>query len=131
LSTIAIGGSVGTSALKDDDLAARLPFMPTTQRTFATTDQFVAFFRVYQGARRTDALSAVNLRIVLVDAQGRSAASQAATLAPDQFVGRSADYFVRLPLSGLASGEYLLRVEAAAGKDLIAGRAVRFQIAAR
>ena len=131
LSTIAVGGSAGTSALKDDDLAARLPFMPTTQRAFSTADQFVAFFRVYQGTRRTEVLSAVNLRIALVDAQGQTAASQAATLAPDQFAGRSADYFVRLPLSGLASGDYLLRVEAAAGKDLVAGRVVRFQIAAR
>ena len=64
----------------------------------------------------------------ITDTSGQVVLTEVTTLAPEKFAaGRGADYRVDLPLDRLASGEYLVTVEAAKGQ-LIARRGVRVAI---
>jgi VWFA-related protein len=128
LSSVVLGATVGTVTAPKDFLAGTLPIVPTARREFASTDRLVAFLRVYQGTRRSDALLPVLLRASVLDAGGRAVAGEATTLDASQFAkGRAADHYLGLPLAGLGPGEYLLRIEAEMGQR-IAGRAVRFSV---
>jgi hypothetical protein len=109
-----------------DALKAIIPIVPTTRRTFRAGDQAAAFVRVYQGG--TKAMAAVPLRIqvrndadVLVVDRREDAAVSAFSSA------RAADLNIALPLPRLASGSYLLTVEATLGKNA-SRRDLRFRI---
>jgi VWFA-related protein len=128
LSSIVLSATVGTVTGPKDFLASVLPIVPTARRTFSKADRSVAFLRIYEGLRRRDPVAPVTLRTSLLDSQGRDVAAASTVLAAEQFAsGRAADYYISLPLSTLASGEYLLRVEAAMGA-FAAGRVLRFNV---
>jgi VWFA-related protein len=128
LSSVVLGATAGTLTAPRDFVATLLPIVPTAQREFARTDRFLGFLRVYQGTSRRDPLLPVRLRSSVLDAKGDVVATEAAVLAAAQFEKeRTAEHYISLPLAGLASGEYLLRIEAEMG-TYSAGRAVRFSV---
>lgn len=129
LSSIALGATIGTASAPGNFLSSVLPITPTVQRDFARTDRLVGFLRVYQGTSRRDAIAPVTLRTTVLDAQGRVSGSSSTVMSAEQFANRTAEHLVNLPLSDLAPGEYLLRVEATMGSRVV-GRAVRFTVGA-
>jgi VWFA-related protein len=128
LSSIVVGANARTLTAPKNFLSALLPIVPTARREFARVDRFVAFFRIYQGTARQDALAPVQLQSTIVDARGSVVATETRTLDPGQFASdRTADYYVTVPPATLAPGDYLLSVEATMGTR-VAGRAMRFGI---
>ncbi|MCC7043982.1 MAG: VWA domain-containing protein [Acidobacteria bacterium] len=128
LSNIVLGATSGTSSAPPDFLDTVLPLRPTPQRTFRRVDQSTAFVRVYQGTSRTDEPEPVHVRVRIVDARDRDVRDEVLVLQPSAFVvGRTADLRMPLPLASLATGDYLLRLEAATGTH-VAGRAIRFSV---
>jgi VWFA-related protein len=128
LSNIVIGATAGTLTAPRDFLSSLLPIVPTTRREFARADRVVAFFRIYQGTNRTDPMAPVQLRSSIVDAHDTVIAAEAGVLEVGEFAkARAADHYITLPLSALAPGEYLLKVEATMGARA-AGRAMRFVV---
>jgi VWFA-related protein len=100
---------------------------PTTQRTFARGDQVRAFLQIYEGTRRTEAITPVSVRVRILDARGQATRDQAIVFAEKDFQGRHADCRINLPLDRLAAGEYLLEMTASAGEET-AERKVRFAV---
>ena len=126
ISNVVIGATAGTLTAPKDFLSPLLPVVPTGRREFARSDRLMAFFRIYQGVNRQDALGPVQLRSTIVDARGAVVASESSTLGAEQFgMGRTADHYLTVPLATLAPGEYLLQVETTMGSR-VAGRAMRF-----
>jgi hypothetical protein len=126
LSNIITGAPAGTLTAPKDFLSPLFPIVPTARREFARAEPLVAFFRVYQGTMRREPLVPVQLRSSIVDAHDKIVASEASVLDVAQFAkGRTADHYVTLPLTTLAPGEYLLKVETTMGART-AGRAMRF-----
>ena len=116
LSNIIVGATAGTLTAPKDFLASLLPIVPTARREFARTGRLLAFFRVYQGTNRTDPLVPVQVRSSIVDDHDRVVATEAGVLDVAEFAkARAADYYVTLPLTTLAAGEYLLKVETTMG----------------
>jgi VWFA-related protein len=93
-----------------------LPVVPTTAREFAKDDVVTAFVRVYQGSRARPGAVTVNTRIV--DAQDAVVHTSTLEMPQEKFSGqpRASDFQMRLPLSELPAGEYLLTIEAVAGE---------------
>ena len=103
-----------------------IPVVPTTERSFAASDPVTAFLRLYQGG--SDKLAAVPLKIQIQDAAGKAVFEKAESIAVERFsTERSTEYQLQLPLSTLTPGDYLLTIEATAGK-VAARRDVRFQV---
>ena len=128
LSNIIVGATAGTLTAPKDFLASLLPIVPTARREFARTGRLLAFFRVYQGTNRSDPLIPVQVRSSIVDDHDRVVATEAGVLDVAEFAkARAADYYVTLPLTTLAAGEYLLKVETTMGART-AGRAMRFVV---
>jgi VWFA-related protein len=129
---VSMSGVVMNSALAALPVAPRravrdlVPLDPTSERTFTAADIITAFVRVYQGGNTP--LNAVPLAARIVDAKGTSMFNQKATLAAAGFdANRSAEYQLRLPLSTLKPGVYLLTFETTVGKTT-ARRDVRFAV---
>jgi hypothetical protein len=128
ISNVVIGATAGTLTAPRDFLSPLLPIVPTGRREFVRSDRLTAFFRIYQGIGRQDALGPVQLRTSIADAQGAIVASESTTIGVDQFAsGRSADRFLTVPLGKLVPGEYLLQLETTRGSR-VAGRAIRFVV---
>jgi VWFA-related protein len=128
LSTIVVDAPRTTTSVPRDALRGLLPAPPTTTRAFRRDETVSAFMRVYQGTARDEALSAVAVRVQIVDGQNRAVHDEVMPLGAAAFQGpRAADCRIPLPVSQLAPGEYLLRVEATMGKR-VAGRAMRFSV---
>jgi len=128
LSNIVVTAPNGTLTAPKDFLSPVLPIVPTARREFARTDRFAAFFRIYEGTDRQDPLMPVQLQSTVVDAGDRVVATETRTLDVGQFAkNRAADYYVVLPLTTLAPGDYLLKIEAKMGQR-VAGRAMRFVV---
>jgi hypothetical protein len=128
LSNIVMSAPATANSAPPEFLEAVLPLRPTPQRTFRRGDQSTAFVRVYQGTSRTDELRPVPVRVRIVNAGDRDVRDEVLVLQPSAFaVGRTADLRMPLPLASLPAGDYLLRLEAAAGEH-VAGRAVRFSV---
>ena len=128
LSHIAIAAQPGTLTAPRDALADLIPVVPTTRRTFARTDNAVAFMRIYQGLVRTDELLPVVVTASVVDRAGDVRLRQTLEFKPAEFGAiRAADCRFTLPVARLAPGEYLFAVEATRG-ERVAGRAVRFTV---
>ena len=129
---LSLSGVVLTSALPAAPIAPIralrdvIPVIPTTERSFTPSDPVTAFLRLYQGG--SDKLAPVTLKIQIQDATGKSVFEKAESIAVERFSAeRSAEYQLQLPLSTLTAGDYLLTIEAAAGKALFK-RDVRFQV---
>ncbi len=111
-----------------DGLKGVIPIVPTTQRTFGSTDQASAFVRVYQGGRNL--LAQVPLRIQVRNDDDVTVLDRQEIVQPPAFgAGRTADVNVTLPISRLRPGDYLLTIEATVPqKPGVVKREVRFSI---
>jgi VWFA-related protein len=126
LSGIVLAATPSVPSAPRDAFTNLLPLMPTAQRTFAPTDRATVFLRVYQDAKATVKPATVTARIT--DAADRVVFDQAAPLTADLFTAtHGADYRLELPLERLASGEYLLTIDAAQD-GRVARRGVRFTV---
>jgi VWFA-related protein len=103
-----------------------LPIVPTSARTFAGGGKVSMFVRVSQGGKKPAADVTVTTRIV--DARDNVRHEQRAVVSADRFApARTADHQVDLPLAQLEGGDYLLRVDAAAGAHK-SSRDARFRV---
>jgi hypothetical protein len=107
-----------------DELASLLPLVPTTRRTFRSTDTVKGFLRAYQNGNRPAASAAVEVK----DMRGTSVFSERAGLTSVTIDGlRTSDYSVVLPVDRFPAGSYLLSVAVTSGQDRIE-RALRFSM---
>ena len=84
--------------------------------------------QIYQGTARTDALAPVVMRVRILDAKGTALRDQSLPFPESSFVSnRRTDGVITLPLSSLAPGEYLLKLDASANGDT-SGRVLRFTV---
>jgi len=98
--------------------------IPTARREMARTDHATVFLRVYQEANATVGPATITARIT--DTADRVVFNDVTQLAVDRFTAdHGADYLLDLPAGRLASGEYLLTIEAAQG-ERTARRGMRF-----
>ena len=103
----------------------------TTERAFDRGDQVRAFFQIYQGTARTDAIVPVTTRVRVIDSRGTVARDQSIVFAPADFHARRTDCRINVPIDGLTPGDYLLEIIATAGDEhRDAQAAVRGAIAA-
>jgi hypothetical protein len=101
-------------AIKNGVLEEILSAVPTAERTFVRDDHVTAFVRFYQGGGKDPLPVSIVTRIV--NERDATAFERAMDLSGDEFTkDRSADRAIRLPLTDLPPGEYLLRIEAASG----------------
>lgn len=99
---------------------------PTTEREFSQADAATAFVRIYQGG--SDPLGAVSLTSRVRDAKDEVVFTQEHMLVSDRFnKARAADFQLRLPLSKLVPGEYLLTIDGASG-NAAAMRTLKFTV---
>ena len=108
---------------------ASSPMQPTTVRAFASNDRARALVRIYRGHRRDLASgSSVEMTSRILDATNSVVTTDTRTL---RFAGgervEHQDYGLDLPLGTLPPGDYLLMVEAVAGRDRLT-RAGTFQV---
>ena len=104
-----------------------LPITPTTRRTFAPGDRVTAFARVHQGGKAP--VRGVPVRVQVTDDRGAVVLNRLQDLAADRFTAaRSADIKFDVPVANLATGEYLLTLEADSSGDAIR-RQIRFRVA--
>jgi VWFA-related protein len=126
LSGIVLAATPSVPSAPRDAFTNLLPLIPTAQRTFAPTDRATVFLRVYQDAKAT--VTAVTVTARITDATDRAVFDKATPLTSDLFTAtHGADYRLELPLERLASGEYLLTIDAAQG-ERVARRGVRFAV---
>jgi hypothetical protein len=102
----------------------RVP-LPTTRRAFKRNDAVRAVFQIYQGTERSDALAPVSMRVRILDAKGAAVRDESLPFAESAFTNRRTDCVITLPLSKLAPGEYLLKLDASTARQT-SGRALRF-----
>jgi hypothetical protein len=105
------------------------PVATATRRAFGHTEIVQANLQVYQALASTDAIVPVTVHVQIVDTSGRTVRDQSLTIDAAQFTNRRADCRLTVPVDHLAAGEYLLRIEASAGKAS-ATKAVRFSVRA-
>jgi VWFA-related protein len=126
LSGVVISTSPAIASAGKEALAALLPVMPTTKRTFTKADSVSAFLRIYQHAKGT--LSSVRLDMHVVDDHDNASFHSTETLSADQFEPvRAVERRYDVPVRDFAPGPYLLTIEATAGKAT-ARRDVRFTV---
>jgi len=91
-----------------------MPVLPTARREFAATDRVLAFLRVYQGARRAAPGHAAD------DGPERARPGHRVRLVDDRRGDVRerpfGEQFISVPVTSLAAGDYLLRIEASAGE---------------
>jgi VWFA-related protein len=111
----------------DAAATAAAPPAATTRRAFRRGERVRALMQIYQGTGRTDPVVPVSMRVQILDAKGTAVRDQSLPFAESAFANRRADCVITLPLSSLPAGDYLLKLEASAGRDT-AGRALRFAV---
>jgi hypothetical protein len=127
LSGVVLGREPAQGAPLPPALAGLVPIVPTTARTFGQGDEIGAFFRVYQG--RNTPLAPVELTVRVLDAEGGTKDEIRESLDATRFTSnRAVDYLLRLPLDRLASGRYLLTIEARLGDRTSPKRDVPFSV---
>jgi VWFA-related protein len=125
LTGVAIGTSPGTPTAPVDLLEDLTPIVPTSRRTFARTEQVSAFTRVQQGGTRS---GPVTVLARVLDQEGGVVLDDTRTFDADRFASsRTVDYQIDLQVAGLEPGDYLLSIQASAGKN-DQRRNVRFSI---
>jgi VWFA-related protein len=117
-------GAAPPALLGDARLRALLSTDPTTRRRFARSETVTAFVEVYPEARMK--ADEVVTTATLTPARGGTARTVPATRVVDE-AGR-AGYTVRLRLADVPTGEYVLTLEAKAGRTS-ALRHLRFTVA--
>jgi hypothetical protein len=102
-----------------------LPLPPTARRTFRSTDEVVAFVRIYQ---KPSAASPPTVTARVTNAGDEVVVTDVVHLQSEPAGSRlSADYEAALPLATLEQGEYLLTVAVVAG-ERTAQRQLRFRV---
>lgn len=117
MSGVALQVSPGSEPLLRASIADLLPVAPTARREFRPTDLVMAFVRIYQS---DPSAQPVAVAAALTDTRGRVAFQ-------NRRPQTGSDYALELPLEQLTPGEYLLTIEATAGKAKTS-RNVRFTI---
>jgi VWFA-related protein len=125
LSGIVLALSPAAGAARADAFKDILPIVPTAQREIVRSGRATAFLRVYQDAKAAVGPATVTARIT--DTADRVVFDNATELAADKFSNHAADYLVNIPVDRLATGEYLLTIEAAQG-ERVARRGLRFTV---
>jgi VWFA-related protein len=126
LSGVLLESNPGLLVAPIDALTAIAPVVPTTLRDFTMTHRAIAFLTVYQGGR--GAVSPVTMKARILDATNRTVVEATSMLVAAQFgAPRAADYQYQLPLTHLAPGPHLLRLEATRG-TATARRDIRFTL---
>jgi VWFA-related protein len=106
-------------------LADLMPFAPTAARVFAQTDRISAFVRVQQGGNHPEPVTLVT-RVLSRD--GTAMLNDTQAMGTERFSdGGHADYRFDLSVARLVPGEYLLTIQATAGRHE-QQRDVRFSI---
>ena len=125
LSGMVLAVSPAVSSAPADAFKDLAPVIPTARRELARTDRATAFLRVYQDAKASALPATVTARIT--DTADRVVFENVTELAADRFTNHAADYLLEIPVERLASGEYLLTIEAAQN-ERGARRGLRFTI---
>jgi VWFA-related protein len=127
LSGVLLGSSPAVPSVPKDALASIVPFAPTAEREFARVERAVALVRVYEGGKAP--LAPVSFAVRLVNDHDARVVDTTEMLGADRFhaTTRATDYRFMLPLSTLASGQYLLTFEVTLGKTVVR-RDVRFSV---
>jgi VWFA-related protein len=125
LSGIVMDAGSDANAGPLDALAAVMPVVPTSRRSFTGRDAPVAFVRVYQGG--DSALTAVSMRVTVHDRANELTFNNRFPLPVARFdpKTRAADFRFNVPVGALRTGPYLITLEAVRGTDT-ARRQVRF-----
>lgn len=100
---------------------------PTTRRSFKRGEVVRGVLQIYQGTQRTDPLTPVVMRVRILDAKGTALRDQSLPFPESSFANRRTDCVITLPLSTLAPGEYLLKLDASANRHTNS-RALRFRV---
>jgi VWFA-related protein len=111
LSDVVIGTRENTGSLPEG--APAMPIVPTTARTFKPGEPAWAFLRVYRPVA-AGSQQPVSVETTVLDSDGNQVRHQ--TLQSATFTGRYADVRIGLPLKNLASGSYVLRIDAKQGR---------------
>ena len=122
LSDVVLGTRDNAGALPDG--APAIPIVPTTTRTFGSTEAAWAFVQVYR--RSTDGATPVSIDTSVVDSSGRRISHQ--SLPEVSFAGGQANVRLGLPLKTLPAGRYVLQVDAKQG-HAEATRSIAFSVA--
>jgi hypothetical protein len=111
LSGVVLGVEPRLPVAPRDFLASLTPVVPTTQRSFATTDRVSAFVRAYQGGKKPVVPIRVTTRIV--DERDQEIIRLDSELAAEAFgPDRRADVRLEVPVERLSVGSYLLTIDA-------------------
>jgi hypothetical protein len=126
MSGLAIGLRPADGAARTDPFDGRLPVVPTTARDFDPNAPLAVSFRVQLGARAAAEPIIVEAR--LIDALDAVAFEKTESIAAEALdAGRGGQVTIDLPLTGLATGPYLLTVKATA----VDGRTTRRDVVIR
>jgi VWFA-related protein len=111
LSGISVQAVPGPKLVSAETVTGLLPVRPTSEREFLQGSAVMAFFRVYQGGKGP--LDAAKVTLQIIDRQDAMALDRSEVIETGGFdaINRAADYRLELPMSTLAPGPYLLRVE--------------------
>jgi hypothetical protein len=125
LSGIVLAISPAVGSAPPDAFKDIAPVIPTARREIAHSDRATAFLGVYQDAKAAALPTTVTARIT--DTDDKVVFDNVSELAADRFNNHAADYLIEIPVERLASGEYLLTIEATQ-RDRVARRGVRFTV---
>ena len=128
LSSLVFEAATTGASTAGEPRPAMLMSAPTVRRTFGAGDRVTAFLRVYQGGKET--LSNVPLSVRIEDELGALALDTHVELVAEQFLDRSADYRLALPLRTLPAGEYVLTMTIEDEQAMVR-RNVRFRVERR
>jgi hypothetical protein len=124
LSGIVVGVTSSVPVEPKEIVAGLLPIVPTTSRDFLKSDHATVFMRLYEPGKSVPIVLAVRI----ANRDQRLLVDRTETIGQDRFgAAHAADYRLDLPLDTLASGPYLLTLEATMGTTTMR-RDVRFSV---
>jgi hypothetical protein len=117
------------TARSDDQMKAVLPGQPTVARAFSSQEEVAVFVEVYDN---DTAPHSVDIKTTLTSDEGRELFKYEDERSSKELAGKKGGYgvVVRLPLTDLADGVYVLRMEARSrlGGDKVAAREVQIGV---
>jgi hypothetical protein len=126
LSGLVLAGGPLVPSVPEGALSGLMSVVPTTERLFSSTDEVMAFCRIFQRDRRG---KPVVLTTRILDRQGTSVFEATETVTPDRFAAaESADHHFAVPLAELTPGACVLSVAAALDKDTSTTRTIAFTV---
>jgi len=131
MSGVAVESSDAHSSASSRDLAALIPIVPTTERSFDRSAGVRTFLRIYQGD--ASAPAPVTLRTVIRDRENADVFTQSSTIDASTFKPTgSVDVPFTLPLSRLPPGPYVISFEATktgtSSEPIVVRRSVMFSV---